>query len=93
MNIKTAIATLKKARAFAAENDHLNAARFGLAAQQQARQCRSRMKEDVEFHGHSMAVGRSGHLLRFEEGVSHQDRCEAGRIRAESQYLYNGHKR
>jgi len=89
MNIKTAQNTFKKAATARDSGNNLLAARLFLAAQQEAMQCRSVKRFDIIDFSHLGAAMRSAAIIS-DALSSHAEKSEAGRIRAESQYLYNG---
>lgn len=86
MNIVTATEKYNEAKAQAAEGNHLAAARSFLVAQQWAGHCRSAKRIDLAFYAHTGASLQSTKVL--ETSTNHADRSEAGRIRAESLYLF-----
>lgn len=86
MNITTATEMYEKAKQQAAAGQHLQAARSFLTAQGWARQCRSVKSVDLAFYAHTGASVQASKVL--EASTDHADRSEAGRIRAESLYLF-----
>lgn len=86
MNISTATAKFNEAKAQAASGNHLEAARNFLTAQTWAGHCRSAKRIDLAFYAHTGAGVQASKIL--ETSTDHAERSEAGRIRAESLYLF-----
>lgn len=85
-SLKTARRPLGESLAAAEQGDNLTAARLGLDAMRNATLCRARGREDVALMGYDMAVGRAHRVLE-DDTASQPERSEAGRIRAQAQYL------
>lgn len=86
MNITIATEMYEKAKQQAASGQHLPAARSFLTAQDWARKCRSIKRVDLAFYAHTGASVQASKVL--EISADHADRSEAGRIRAESMFLF-----
>lgn len=86
MNIVTATDKYNQAKAQAATGHHLEAARSFLTAQNWAGKCRSAKRFDLAFYAHTGASLQATKVL--ETSANHADRSEAGRIRAESLYIF-----
>jgi hypothetical protein len=86
MNIITATEKYNQAKQQAAAGQHLEAARSFLTAQDWARKCRSAKRADLAFYAHTGASIQASKVL--EISTDHSDRSEAGRIRAESMFLF-----
>lgn len=86
MNIITATAKYNEAKSKAASGNHIEAARSFLTAQTWATHCRSAKRIDLAFYSHTGASVQASKVL--EISADHAERSEAGRIRAESLYLF-----
>lgn len=86
MNIITATAEFNKAKNQAAAGLHMEAARSFLTAQKWASQCRSAKRFDLFFYAHTGASVQASKAL--EISTDHGERSEAGRIRAESKFMF-----
>ncbi len=86
MNIITATAKFDEAKTQAASGNHIEAARSFLTAQTWAGHCRSAKRIDLAFYAHTGASIQASKVL--EISADHGDRSEAGRIRAESMFLF-----
>ena len=86
MNIATATAKFNQAKQQAAAGQHMEAARSFLTAQEWAGKCRSPKRIDLAFYAHTGASVQASKVL--ETSDNHSERSEAGRIRAESLYLF-----
>lgn len=86
MNIKTATEKYNQAKAQAAAGNHIAAARSFLTAQTWAGHCRSAKRVDLAFYAHTGASVQASKVL--EISADHAQRSEAGRIRAESAFLF-----
>ena len=82
-------ASLEDARALNRAGDFLNAARIALATQRMAARSRSRFAQDIGARAHAIAVG----ALCNASDADQATRSELGRIRAKSQFRYNGFRR
>lgn len=87
MNIVIATEKFEQAKAQAAAGNHLEAARSFLTAQDWARKCHSAKRIDLTFYAHTGASVQATKVL--ESSTDHAQRSEAGRIRAESLFLFN----
>lgn len=86
MNITIATQMYEQAKQEAAAGQHLQAARSFLTAQGWARKCRSARRVDLAFYAHTGASVQASKVL--EASDDHGARSEAGRIRAESMFLF-----
>lgn len=86
MNIVTATNQLNKAHELKNAGRDFEAARAYLAAQQFAMNCRSAKRDDIAFYAHTGAVLAAARVL--ENSADHAERSEAGRIKAESNYIF-----
>lgn len=86
MNIITATAQYNKARELKNAGHDFEAARAYLVAQQFAVKCRSAKRDDLAFAAHAGAVIAAARVL--ETSTDHAERSEAGRIKAESNYIF-----
>lgn len=87
MNIITATAKFDEAKTQAAAGNHIEAARSFLTAQTWAGHCRSAKRIDLAFYAHTGASVQATKVL--ETSTDHAQRSEAGRIRAESMFIFN----
>lgn len=87
MNIITATAKFNQAKAQAAAGNHIEAARSFLTAQQWAGRCRSARRIDLAFYAHTGAGVQATKVL--DTSTDHAQRSEAGRVRAESMFLFS----
>ena len=86
MNITIATEKYEQAKAQAAAGNHFEAARSFLTAQDWAGKCRSAKRIDLAFYAHTGATVQATKVL--ETSTDHGQRSEAGRIRAESMFLF-----
>lgn len=86
MNINIATEKFNQAKAQAAAGNHIEAARSFLTAQTWATHCRSAKRSDLNFYAHTGASVQATKVL--EISTDHAERSEAGRIRAESSFLF-----
>jgi hypothetical protein len=87
MTIANAQKLLSAAFAASKSGNLIQAARLGLAAQREATKSRSKFAADVVMNGHTLAVIRGGRVAASTV-YSHDVKSEAGRIVAESKYLF-----
>lgn len=86
MNIVIATAKFNEAKAQAASGNHIEAARSFLTTQDWAGKCHSAKRIDLAFYAHTGASVQASKVL--ETSTNHVERSEAGRIRAESLFLF-----
>lgn len=86
MNIITATNTYNTAKASAAAGNHFEAAQLFLAAQRQAMICRSAQRQFIFDYAHAGSSLQAIKVLETSEDQA--ARSEAGRIRAESAFLF-----
>ena len=86
MNINQALNQYALANSARNAGDALGAARLFLSAQRIAMKCRARARREVIDYGHAGAIHQANKVLEFE--TCHAARSEAGRVIAESSWLY-----
>ncbi len=86
MNITIATEQLNKANELKKSGRDFEAASAYLAAQRFAMNCRSAKRDDIAFYAHTGAVMAAASVL--ENSTDHVERSEAGRIKAESNFIF-----